>query len=230
MSFLRSFTCPRTCALLEGCSFNPIFEQLGSADVFSHVIRVKIVIKDLDALIKAGAKHGLTFHTNVSRYKWYGRFVGDYPIPEGLKPEDLGKCTHVLRLDGNARAYEVGIVETKPGEYELLWDFWQGGYGLQEAIGEGGQKLIDSYTLEASKNAVETLGWYYEENSEGGLTVFHPSGHTMSVSSSGVVEAHGFEGQGCLEATSSLAELLGRPLEANAKPEMWSQDQTLYRS
>ena len=82
-------------------------------------------------------------------YRWYGRSVGDYPLPEGFTETDPGKCEYALRVkDANhARTYEVGVVPRKDGKpgYTLLWDFYMGGYGLQDAVGEGGTKLADAY-------------------------------------------------------------------------------------
>ena len=32
--------------------------------------------------------------------RWYGRLVGDYPLPSWVKVEDLGKCPHAIRVPG----------------------------------------------------------------------------------------------------------------------------------
>jgi hypothetical protein len=118
----------------------------------SHVAKIQVVIKDLKALKAACAQIGLELVEGQKQYAWYGKHVGDYPLPEGFTAADLGKCDHAIRVikqplrpDGTAHyrsAYEVGVVKNKDSEgYTLLWDFWAGGYGLQEAIGDEAKKL-----------------------------------------------------------------------------------------
>ena len=72
------------------------------------------------------------FLENQRSYKWYGHWVGDTPMPEGLTEDMLGKCEHAIRIPG--AEYEVGIVQTPAGGWELRWDYWQAG-GLTEELG-----------------------------------------------------------------------------------------------
>jgi hypothetical protein len=89
---------------------------------------------------------GLTFNEGVTRYKWYGRHVGDYPIPAGFAKDDLGRCDHMISVTDNVMAYQIGVCQRKDGDgYTLLWDFWAGGHGLQDAVGRGAHKLIQGY-------------------------------------------------------------------------------------
>ena len=112
----------------------------------SHVEEIVLDINDLDCLKEAATHFGMEL-VEQKTYKWFGRSVGDYPIPEGFTASDLGKCDYALRIPGNSKAYEVGVVARKDGKpgYKLLWDFWQGGYGLREKIGEKGKKLKQEY-------------------------------------------------------------------------------------
>jgi len=121
----------------------------------SHVLKLKLDIRDLASLEKAASRLGFVLELR-STYKWWGHSVGDYPLPEGFTAEDLGKCDYVLRLANNSTAYEIGVVRRKDGKpgYELLFDFY-GAYGrpLIEAIGQDGGKLKQFYAAEvATKN------------------------------------------------------------------------------
>ncbi len=104
----------------------------------SHICTVDLHITDLTALQKAAEVLGLKLNLNQKTYKWYGRSVGDYPLPEGFKAEDFGKCEHTLSIPGNGQAYEIGVVARRDGKpgYTLMWDFWNGGYGLEKIVGK----------------------------------------------------------------------------------------------
>lgn len=131
----------------------------------SHVVSMKIKIKSLNALKRAAKTCGLELVRDVKTYKWFGRHVGDFPMPEGFTKDDLGKCDHVLRVIGaNHQTYEVGVVKSKTGSgYELLWDFWQGGYGLEKAVGKNGQKLMQQYAYEVALAEANASGYTVEK-------------------------------------------------------------------
>lgn len=124
----------------------------------SHVARVEgIVINDLDALGEAAKACGLELALGQQTYRWFGRSVGDFPLPAGFTAADLGKCEHALRIPGSKTAYEIGVVGRRdanghalPG-FELLWDFWAGGYGLREKVGEGCRELVQGYSAAVGK-------------------------------------------------------------------------------
>jgi len=125
----------------------------------SHVTQIDLRIKSLEALKAACSRLGLEFVTGQKTYKWYGRFMGDYQLPEWLKVEDLGKCQHAIRVPG--ASYEIGIVE-REGEYKLLWDFWGSG-GLERVLGKGGGKLKQAYTVEQAKATARRAGYQVRE-------------------------------------------------------------------
>jgi hypothetical protein len=125
----------------------------------SHIVDVKTIILNLDALADAAAEFGATLHRDVPTYKWYGSSVGDYALPEGFRREDLGKCEHIIRLPG--AAYEIGVVR-KPGtlhepvpQYTLLYDFWGIGKGepLKAKFGDGLINLTRAYTTHTISRA-----------------------------------------------------------------------------
>lgn len=102
----------------------------------SHVAEVTLEVRDLDALAAACKELGLELVRGQTKYRWYGRVVGGYPLPVGFTANDLGKCDHAIRIPNNDRAYEIGIVRSRTGNgFQLLWDFWQGGYGMAEKVG-----------------------------------------------------------------------------------------------
>lgn len=115
----------------------------------SHVVNMKMRIHDLEALRDACPDLGLEFVAGQKTYKWYGQHVGDYPLPEGFTADMLGKCDHAIRVKGaQGNTYEVGVVKSPDGNgYSLLWDFWQGGYGLQAKIGDNGDRLKQAYSV-----------------------------------------------------------------------------------
>lgn len=199
------FDCPRSCAWAERkdlCRFMPLFDKLGPVQVNSHVVKVKTVITDLDALARAASACGLTFMRDQKKYRWYGRSVGDYPIPPGITKDMLGKCDHALSIAGNDRAYEIGVVKMPDGTFSLLWDFWNGGFGLQDLVGQDAGRLTGEYNLQVAASAAISNGWQYQHNGDS-ITIFHPQGGELVVTAGGV-EANGFAGKGCHSAIESL--------------------------
>lgn len=140
----------------------------------SHVTTVRVEIKDLAALQSACQRLGLEFKTNQTNYKWYGRSVGDY-IEPGTNVAELGKCDHAIGIPNNGTAYEIGVIARKdaPGVFELRYDFFAGGYGLESIVGSRCSKLIEAYTKEiAIKEAtkIATAEGYLVSTEEDPLT------------------------------------------------------------
>lgn len=132
----------------------------------SHVATIEAEITSLADLKAACERIGCELVENQKTYRWYGRHVGDYPLPQGFKKEDLGHCEHAIRVKGaNAQTYEVGVVKRRDGKagYTMLWDFYAGGYGLQAAVGAGGEELVKSYAASAAMRAARKLGYKVAE-------------------------------------------------------------------
>ena len=87
----------------------------------SHISKIELVIHSLEDLKEACRQLGFEFMENQKTYKWFGRWVGDTPLPEGVKIEDIGKCDHAIRVPGCA--YEVGVIK-RGDHYILLWDYY----------------------------------------------------------------------------------------------------------
>lgn len=128
----------------------------------SHVEQVKTVLTDLNAIKAACVRMGVEFVEGKTNYEWYGRHVGDHPLPEGMKADELGKCAHVIRLPGCS--YEVGLVPNKQGKgFKLAYDFWGPGKKLQEKFGNTMEKLVDAYSVEALKLKAKAKGYLSSE-------------------------------------------------------------------
>jgi hypothetical protein len=128
----------------------------------SHCSRIEVEIHSLEALKKACKKLGFQFMEGQKTYQWFGRYMGDWPLPDGYTREELGACEHAIKVPG--AAYEVGVIKSrqKPGSYELIWDFWSGG-GLVPILGTEGENLIESYTIEQTKLTAKNQGYFCEE-------------------------------------------------------------------
>lgn len=118
---------------------------------------------------------GLEFMEGQKTYHWWGVSVGDYPLPKGFLAEDLGKCDHALRVVGHPGAYEVGICKRRDGKpgYALLYDFYQGGYGLEEKIGKGANKLKQAYGVACTQLFAQKNGYQVQQRTlpNGNITV-----------------------------------------------------------
>lgn len=122
----------------------------------SHVCKISVEVNDLESLQKAAEDLGMEFVEGQKQYRWFGRYVGDYPLPQGFSKHDLGKCDHALRIPGDQGAYEVGVCKARDGSnrYELLWDFWAGGKGLQSKIGKNGERLAQHYSSRVARKHI----------------------------------------------------------------------------
>jgi len=100
---------------------------------------------DMEALnLAAQACGGRIVERNT--YHWFNRHMGDYPLPKGMKPGDLGNnAKYVFEIDPinydklgiTTKPYDIGLVDdpNNPGCLIPVYDFWMGGYGLDKAVG-----------------------------------------------------------------------------------------------
>lgn len=125
----------------------------------SHVTTLEMKVTDVECLAAAAGELGLEIRQKLT-YKWFGTHVGDYPLPPGLTREDLGKCDFAIGIPGSPDAYEVGVRAKTDGsgEYHLLWDFWDGGKGLEKAIGKDGSRLVQEYAVQAQMKELRRMG------------------------------------------------------------------------
>lgn len=137
----------------------------------SHCVKGNRIFKELDALERAVNATGvLEFVRGQLTHKWFGQYMNDSPLPAGFTAAELGKCEHAIRVKGNANAYEIGVVKSKTGEgYELLYDYWQDGYGLIPAIGGRNAALIKQrYDIELFTEEMAQQGMMVNEYVENG--------------------------------------------------------------
>jgi len=125
----------------------------------SHVSKIKLEIQSLKDLKLACKRLGFTFIENQKTYQWYGRSVGDSPLPEGFNIEDLGKCDHAIKVP--ECAYEIGVVK-RGLKYILLWDSWHSG-GLEKKIGKEAGILKQAYTIERIKREAKRKHYQVKE-------------------------------------------------------------------
>jgi hypothetical protein len=109
----------------------------------SHIARIELKIKDLKALKAACQEVGFQFMENQKTYEWYGSFIGDSPMPEGLTVDMLGKCDHAIKVPG--ASYEIGVIKTGKDCYELHCDEWD------ENLAGQHKKLLQPYAINATK-------------------------------------------------------------------------------
>lgn len=131
----------------------------------SHVADIGLLVKDLKSLEKACKTLGLELVRGQQTYKWYGRSVGDTPLPAGFKESDLGKCEHAIRIPGNSQAYEIGVVKRRDGKagYQLLWDSWNNGYGIVPIVGKAAEKLKHAYSHQLTLSHYRQKGYRITE-------------------------------------------------------------------
>jgi len=123
----------------------------------SHNEVIELEVTDLKTLSNTAKRLGGKLILNEKTYKWFGRNVGDYPLPEGIVESDLGKCEHKIKFPGIN--YEVGVIKSKTtkGAYSLLWDFFD--RHLEKKM--GGPKaisFIQNYTMEKATQAAMSKG------------------------------------------------------------------------
>jgi len=125
----------------------------------SHISRIELDIKDLQSLKEACKRLGFEFRKNQQSYLWYGRWVGDSPLPEGITEEQLGKCDHAIKVPG--AQYEVGVVR-KGQSFILLYDEWVKG-GLKTKLGVNAGLLKQAYTIETLRKEARQKNYRFHE-------------------------------------------------------------------
>jgi hypothetical protein len=185
------FDCPRTCPshAERWCRFRKLLHRLGPVKVDSHTARIKVEFNDTDALRKAVEFLG---------GNWIG--PGTHKLFEGPV------AGHGFNLPG----WRFPLVLGSDGQ--LSYDDYRGAWGDVALI----EKLRGEYIHAVAERAAQELGWPTERTTAGALIVHHSSGGSLTVAPSGVIDANGFQGQGCHDAITAL----NLPLtEVQAKPE-----------
>lgn len=126
----------------------------------SHVTTIDLEIHDLEALKVAAADCGCELRLGQATYRWYGKHMGDYPLPAGFTQDDIGNCEHAICRSDKHDAYEIGVVKSRAGEgWTLLYDFWAGGKGMSEAVGDKCERLKQAYAAEVARKQLRKKGF-----------------------------------------------------------------------
>lgn len=137
----------------------------------SHISTIKVEVRDLEALKAACTRLGFLFMEGQKSYVWFGEWLGDTKLPEGVRVEDLGKCTHAISVPG--ASYEVGVLHQQGDRYALLYDFWKSG-GLATPLGPNAERLVQAYAVSAARAQAQRQGYScWEENEEDGSVKLH---------------------------------------------------------
>ncbi len=149
----------------------------------SHVVTVNIEVSDLKALASACKRMGLEFLEGQTSYEWYGHWVDDSPVPDGLfSPEEtervrrmskgercavmnktLGRCAHAIRVPGSR--YEVGVVALANGKFRLTWDWWDTTL-VPKLGGQKAEKLMQAYGVEKTRREALRMGYRVQEQAQ----------------------------------------------------------------
>jgi len=132
----------------------------------SHVTTIDIDIHDLDALQVAAQDCDCELKLGQQSYRWYGQHVGDYPLPQGFTAEDMGRCEHAISSKDKSKAYEVGVVKRRDGQagWTLIYDFWAGGNGMSEVVGNKCQRLKQAYAAEVARKQMRKKGYVVQKS------------------------------------------------------------------
>ena len=219
----------------------------------SHVVTPTLQYYYLDCLKKAIANiPGLKFNEGKTRYRWFERFVGDSPMPEGFTwhgrseyhtydptKRMLGTCEHTISLESD-QGYEVGVYQKEDGSWGLIYDYYCGGEGLMSKISKEYRTSVSHHNLYRSKDCgvieeeyclqvagmtAQQQGWICERVGNT-LTIYHPEGGEMKVSG-GTVEANNFVGSACTSPVTTLINAMGTIKSIENTSEYYENSQEL---
>lgn len=128
----------------------------------SHIVRIAIEIKDLEALAAAARACGMELVRGQTTYKQYGAGERQTGLPEGFTMADLGQCDHALRIIGEAGQFdcEIGIARRRDGRagFVMLADMFDPGR-LPQFVGRTAEKLKQAYSTEVARRTLQRQGY-----------------------------------------------------------------------
>lgn len=110
----------------------------------SHIVKLDVKIKCIESLAKAAQELGCELVRDQKTHRSYGN-----------RP---GKCDHAIRVKDVAGAYEIDVVKNAEGGYDLQADFFAGGRGLAERVGNGAAKLRQEYAAQVAIKQARKMG------------------------------------------------------------------------
>ena len=159
----------------------------------SHTVTVDVKMKNREALCKAAEAMGLTILGEGSHRLYSSSHQG------------LG-----IKLPG----WNYPVVVTEDGV--IHYDDYNGLWGNPNDI----DRLTADYAQAVVEVECDKLGWYHEKQDNGEMVVHHPSGGTITIQRGGRLDAQGFHGTSCSDATRPLEQALGLRRGEALKPEM----------
>lgn len=131
----------------------------------SHVVAIKLEIKDLKALAEAAKALGAELIEGKKTFRWYGKWMNDYSdanaaYKNGINPADYGKCDHIISHPDCS--YDIGLVKQPDGAFLVVADEWHAG-GLANVFGNGMSKLKQRYAFSVAARTMRAKGWRVSE-------------------------------------------------------------------
>lgn len=133
----------------------------------SHVVAIKTELRDIEAVKRACAELGLTLKENQKKIRWFGRWVNDYSAADaayklGIDVKQYGTCDHAIEVPGSN--YDVGLIHNpETNGYKIYFDFYGSqGAKIQQAIGVGGERLLQYYGVNKAEMEAEKMGYFSE--------------------------------------------------------------------
>lgn len=161
----------------------------------SHTVTVRVEYRNLDALAAAVEALGGTVLGHGQHRLYEGPVTGWGAYLPGWEYP-------IVLADG-----------------QLHFDDYGGRWGDVALL----DRLRERYAIEAARRAAQDLGWIVEDQADGSIVIYHPSGGTLTVSPSGEVAASGFVGASCTDAAAPIEQAMGRPGERTLAPEYYQE-------
>ena len=159
----------------------------------SHTVSIDVKVKNREAAIKAAEGMGATIKGEGTHRLFSTSHTG-FAI-------QFPKWNYPIVIDAEGTVH---------------YDNYNGHWGDQADV----DRLVSDYAQAVVELECDNLGWYHEKMDTGEIAVHHPSGGVIIVKKGGQLDAQGFHGVSCSEATLPLEQAMGMRLGETLKPEM----------
>jgi hypothetical protein len=110
----------------------------------SHTVVIDLVVSDKGALVAACAVLGAEYREGQKTFRRY---------------HGTDRCDAAICVPNNDKAYEIGVRDNNNGSMDLCADFFMGGYGLTQIVGDDASKLKQEYAAQVATNQYEMDGY-----------------------------------------------------------------------
>lgn len=157
----------------------------------SHTVSIDVKFKNIEAAQKVAEELGCRILGNGNHRLYSSSHSGfAFQFPDWQYPA-------VIDEDG-----------------KIFYDNYNGRWGRTSDM----EKFQEKYAFAVIEAECQTLGWYSEIQPTGEMIVHHPSGGTITVQPGGTLDASGFVGNACEQATHPFEVALGTKLGEALKP------------